>query len=55
MSLTVAIIILVVLAVALVGGLAFTMSRPTKLKPHRARGGRPAGRMRWRVRRDRTP
>jgi hypothetical protein len=47
---TLTVIVLTVLAVALVGVLAFAMSRPAKLTPHRPRGGRPAARMRYRRR-----
>jgi hypothetical protein len=43
MSLTVAIILIVVLSVALLGGLALVMSRPTKLDPHRPSWRRFAG------------
>jgi hypothetical protein len=35
MSLTVGIILIVVFSVALLGGLAFVMSRPSNLRPHR--------------------
>ena len=47
MSLGIAIILLVALAVALIAGLWLVMSQPTRLRPHRTRGGRPAARMRW--------
>lgn len=53
MSLTLVIILLVVLAVGLIGGLAFVMSRPTQMRPHQRRSGRPAARMRFY--RGRTP
>jgi flagellar basal body-associated protein FliL len=48
---TVVVILLIVLVVALLGGLAFVMSRASKLEPHRRRDGRPAARMRARFRR----
>jgi hypothetical protein len=48
MSLGLTIVVLVLLALALIAGLALVMSRPTRLRPHRPRGGRPAARMRWR-------
>lgn len=47
MSLTVAIIVIVVLAVALLVVLAVSMDRARRLRPHRAAGGRPPARMRW--------
>lgn len=49
MDLTTAVILLVLLALALIGGLAWTMTSPKRLRPHRPAGGRPAARMRfWR-------
>jgi hypothetical protein len=48
------VIVLIVLVAALLLGLAFAMWLPVKLRPHRSQGGRPAARMRWRLRR-RTP
>jgi len=46
MSLTIAIIVLVVLALGLIGILTGVMRWPRNLTPHRARDGRPAARMR---------
>jgi hypothetical protein len=46
MSLLTTIIVLVALAVILLTLLAWTMSWPRNLRPHRRRGGRPAARMR---------
>lgn len=47
MTLTAAIVVLVLLALALVAALTFVMSRPAKLRPHRRRSGRPAARIRF--------
>jgi preprotein translocase subunit YajC len=47
---TLTVIVLIVLAVVLIALLAFAMSRPAKLRPHRRRGGKPAARMRYRRR-----
>jgi len=38
--LTTIVIVLILLAIALVGGLSFVMSRPTKLRPHKPSRGR---------------
>jgi hypothetical protein len=54
MSLTVAIIVLIVLALGLVGLLTGMMSWPRNLTPHRARGGKPAARIRRFQRRPRS-
>jgi hypothetical protein len=50
MGLTVTIIVLVVLAILLGALLTGVMGAPRHLRPHRARGGRPAARMRFRRR-----
>jgi hypothetical protein len=50
MGLTATIIVLVVLALVLISGLAYAMSRPKELRPHRPAGGRPSARMRFRRR-----
>jgi hypothetical protein len=47
---TLTVIVLILLAALLVGLLAFAMSRPAKLRPHRRTGGKPAARMRYRRR-----
>lgn len=46
MTLTAWIVLIVVLCAALLGGLAFVMTRPKGLRPHRPRGGRPHVRLR---------
>jgi hypothetical protein len=46
MGLTITIIVLAVLAVVLLAMLTGMMSWPRNLRAHRARGGRPAARMR---------
>jgi hypothetical protein len=47
MSLTIAIIVFVILALALLGLLTGAMAWPRRLHRHKPAGGRPAARMRW--------